>query len=276
MIRILSGDLSFYMKKHQKISKNTCNINKNITFIYSKRIKRIQKIINAFKTSSESIKMFKNIKCYFCSINITQKIKINSKFSQSIHNQQYSCFQESEYPKNIEIEPEKKTSIIILPPPQQNTLSHRKKLPRGITFYDNSELLAVFDACVSTGDLNRAYILIDHLSHEAEPSFIIQIHNRYLQTLVDEIKETGEFESANKCFHNLEQKYNVIGDETTFALMLKAALYIKNPDESRITINGFNKLWRLKKKENIGKIFNESSVLTHQEMLKLFEVNQTH
>ncbi|KAG5513866.1 hypothetical protein PMAC_000488 [Pneumocystis sp. 'macacae'] len=113
---------------------------------------------------------------------------------------------------------------------------------------------------------------MNYLSNEAETSFIIQIHNQYLHALVDEIKNTGDFESANKCFHNLEQKYNILGNETTFALMLKAALYIKEPEESKIAINGFNKLWRLKKRENIGKIFNENSILTNEEILKLFKI----
>lgn len=215
--------------------------------------------------------MLKKTRNYFYLANIIKEKKINSKFSQHIHNQ-YNCLQESELPKNIEITLEKKSPIIILPPPKQKIHFFKGGLPRGITFCDNNELLAVFDACISTGDLNRGYILMNRLSNEADTSFIIQIHNRYLQALVDKIKKTGDFESVNKCFHDLEKKYNTIGDEITFALILKAALYIKEPEESKITINGFNKLWRLKKKENIGKIFNQTSILTHQEILKLFEI----
>ncbi|QSL65643.1 hypothetical protein MERGE_002956 [Pneumocystis wakefieldiae] len=208
---------------------------------------------------------------YFYLTNIIKKKNIKLNFFRHIHNQ-YNCLEESEPSKNINISFEKKSPIIILPIPKQTTQSRKTKLPRGITFYDNNELLSVFDACISTGDLNRGYILMNHLSHEAEPSFIIQIHNRYLQALVDRIKKSGDFESVNKCFHDLEKKYNIIGNETTFALMLKAALYIKDPEESKITINGFSKLWRLKKKENIGKIFNESSILDHQEILKVFKI----
>ncbi|KAG4305617.1 hypothetical protein PORY_001173 [Pneumocystis oryctolagi] len=211
------------------------------------------------------------VKC--TGISILEKHGIEVKNIQEIEEECLNIAQQNtKSSKSIGIELERKSPIIILPPLQQNSQPYKGKLPRGISFCNNNELFAVFDACVSTGDLSRAYVLLDHLSHDADPSFIIQIHNRYLQVLVEEIKKTGDFENANKCFHNLEQKYSIVGDETTFALMLKAALYIKDQEESRITINGFNKLWRLKKKENIGKIFSENSILTHQEILKLFEI----
>ena len=143
---------------------------------------------------------------------------------------------------------------------------------------DKEEVFANFHACIATGSVFRAQLMLEQITkkciEEKDTTVLVGAHNVFLKALLDRRSDFGCLRDLKTLFMWFENKmraeYEIKGDATTFALLLKASLAIPEEMPKKSYLTGYVALW----KYSDGSIIDvlESPLLSNEEVLEIAKV----
>ncbi len=161
-----------------------------------------------------------------------------------------------------------KSEIVILPTPDAN--GPRKKT-QVTDWRKPGDLVALFEACIATGNHERLANLLDQITKQGDYQASIKSANRYLESLVDEVHKTPSLRPILQHFTDIEKKWLLETDATTYALLCKAALAVQDEETRKTHIASFARSWRLRHKD-IGEILAQANILSAQDIGQILDL----
>lgn len=137
---------------------------------------------------------------------------------------------------------------------------------------DKNELYATLGACLSTGHLVRAHLILSQMSSlmENDSPILIDGHNNFLDALLKRAKRAQDLKVFFVWYEdNMRAQYGITGNVMTFALLLKASLKI-DPLEAQIYLETYVHIWR-ETGQGIGDVL-VLPILTDEEVIKIAKV----
>lgn len=131
----------------------------------------------------------------------------------------------------------------------------------------HGEVVALFDACVATGNAPRALSLLAQIRSQTDDITTLRAANRYQHFVVEQVLKSSEStDQAWQGFHELRTRWKVEPDRTSYALLCKAILRLADNDQKTQQIRQVIHLWR-SHHEDFG------SVLAVQDVLSVSDCN---
>lgn len=155
--------------------------------------------------------------------------------------------------------------VVILETPETIETERRIKM-------DKHELLALFDACLKTGHLVRAHLMLSQMSSilGKDSPILVNAHNVFLQALLDRANSPQELKVFFMWYEDkMKAQFNIAGNATTFALLLKASLKYE-PLEGQRYLDQYVGVWK-QSGHGIGDVL-VLPVLTDDEVIKIAKV----
>lgn len=158
------------------------------------------------------------------------------------------------------------TKLIILDTPESSDVSKRPGK------MDKNELHALFDACLNTGHLVRAHLMLCQMSSilDKDSPVLINAHNLFLEALLKKASKPADLKVFFMWYEDkMKAQFNIAGDAKTFALLLKASLMCE-PKDGQVYIEEYVNIWRATD-HGIGDVL-VLPVLTDEEVVKIAKV----
>ncbi|ORY78130.1 hypothetical protein BCR37DRAFT_382389 [Protomyces lactucae-debilis] len=130
------------------------------------------------------------------------------------------------------------------------------------------DALALFDACVVTGNWGRSLKLLEQVRNQADDATVLVAVNRYLQALVEEVPTSQQMTFAQKHFDEYDTKWGVLPNHFTFALMCKGNLALQDGEAAKVAIQELARHWQ-SIKGDFGTVM-AADVLTQDEARRAF------
>lgn len=137
---------------------------------------------------------------------------------------------------------------------------------------NRGELYATLKACLSTGHLVRAHLILSQMSIllDKDAPILLNGHNLFLEALLNKASKTQDLRVFFVWYEDkMKVQYNIMGDATTFALLLKASLK-NDPLQGQMYLDRYVGEWR-ETGQGIGDVL-VLPVLTDEEIIKIAKV----
>lgn len=136
----------------------------------------------------------------------------------------------------------------------------------------NVEVLALFDACVASGNIPRSYSLLKQIRTQTDDMTTTRATNRLMKYLVEEIPVSQNIEVVEAHFEELPSRWKIQPDRTSHALMCKAALYLKDEQLRKTQISNVVASW-LSRHGDFGEVLSILDVLSPAEAQQIFDIS---
>jgi DNA-directed RNA polymerase len=166
------------------------------------------------------------------------------------------------------------------PLPEERERKRNPKSSSGIPC-EKKEVLATFNACINVGMVGRAQVMLEQITSqlERESPVLINAHNSFLKALLDRSKEMRDLDPLKgtqdlKVFfmwyeNRMKGEYDLFGDSTTFALLLKASLMIESKDGKKMYVLEYAGRW--KEVSEMGEVLG-NTLLTDDDVIQIAKV----
>lgn len=137
---------------------------------------------------------------------------------------------------------------------------------------NKNELHATLAACLSTGHLVRAHLILSQMSSllERDSPILMDGHNIFLEALLKKAEKSQDMMVLFVWYEDkMKAQHNITGNATTFALLLKASLKI-DPLQAQIYLDTYVQVWR-ETGQGIGDVL-VLPILTDEEVIKIAKV----
>ncbi|CCG81235.1 DNA-directed RNA polymerase [Taphrina deformans PYCC 5710] len=164
-----------------------------------------------------------------------------------------------------------KRQLIEFPAPQLQDNKRSAKTYR-VKQRTDAEVLALFVACVASGNSKRSLNLLRQIRSQMDDHSTLQAANRYLQFLVEEVPKSGSMVEARTMFDEYSTTWAVTPDAYAHALLCKAALSLSDLTTSEEQIRSIVKSW-LEMQGDLGEVLSMSTVLSKKDSQKVYDVS---
>lgn len=137
---------------------------------------------------------------------------------------------------------------------------------------NKNELHATLSACLSTGHLVRAHLILSQMSlmMDRDTPILINAHNLFLEVLLNKASKSQDLRVFFVWYEDkMRVQYSITGDATTFALLLKAGLKT-DPLQAQMYLKKYVEEWR-ETGQGIGDVL-VLPILTDEEVIKIAKV----
>lgn len=160
--------------------------------------------------------------------------------------------------------------VIILDTPE----SPEQNLKRG-NVKTRHELLALFDACLNTGHLVRANLMLSQMSLVPDYKnslILVNAHNLFLEALFNRAAKPQDLKVFFMWYEDkMRAEFNIAGNASTFAWLFKASLRYDIPHDGHLYLKRYVEQWRLTD-NGIGDVL-VLPILTNDEVVKIAKVS---
>lgn len=136
----------------------------------------------------------------------------------------------------------------------------------------DTEVLALFDACVASGNNKRSLNLLKQIRTQMDDPTTLNGANHLLQSLVGDVSRTRSIGQVRSMFEEYPTKWGIQPNAYTHALLCKAALALEEDELIRLQIRYVVESWRIAHLD-FGEVLSVEFVLSTNEAQRVFDLS---